>query len=184
MEHGDRNRLFCAARSSFAILVGATVAVGGYVVFESKATSYLSTDSAACANCHVMLSAYNTWERSSHRTAAQCVDCHIPHENVVRKYAAKARDGARHAWVFTTNTYPEVIRATGSAQSTVQHNCIRCHEGLLVASPAHNALFLEDGEAERLCWSCHRTVPHGKGNSISSYHGIASAVGKALDFQN
>ena len=162
--------------------MGLVFGVIAYLTIESKAPSYLSTDSKACANCHVMLSAYNTWEQSSHRENAQCVDCHIPHQNLVKKYVAKASDGARHAYVFSTNSYPEVIRTTASARTTIQDNCVRCHENLLLASPAHNSDLLSDGKNNRYCWQCHRTVPHGKGNSISTFQGINSATGKIIQF--
>ena len=70
----------------YGICAGLVFGLAAYLTIESKAPSYLSTDSKACANCHVMLSAYNTWEQSSHRENAKCVDCHIPHNNVVNKY--------------------------------------------------------------------------------------------------
>jgi len=153
-----------------------------YLTIESKATSYLSRDSRACLNCHVMLSAYNTWEQSSHRENAQCIDCHLPHENIVRTYAAKSLDGARHSYVFTANTYPGVIKATPTASSTIQGNCIRCHENLLLATPSHNADILSEGKNSRFCWECHRTTPHGMGNSISTFQGINSANGKFIEY--
>jgi len=162
--------------------VGLFLGTFTYIVYESKAPSYLSVESKTCANCHVMLSAYNTWSLSSHRENANCVDCHIPHENIVRKYAAKAADGGRHAAIFTTGTYPEVIRATDSARSTVQQNCVRCHEPMLLPNPMHNADLVSEAAPDRTCWECHRNVPHGLGNSISTYHGIAASKGLVRDF--
>ena len=136
----------------YGICAGLVFGLAAYLTIESKAPSYLSTDSKACANCHVMLSAYNTWEQSSHRENAKCVDCHIPHNNVVNKYVAKAMDGTRHAYVFSTNTYPDVIRTTETARATIQLNCVRCHEKLLVANPGHNADLLSEGKNSRYCW--------------------------------
>lgn len=165
-----------------ALAMGVITGLFCYLVVESKAPSYLSTNSKSCANCHVMLSSYNTWSKSSHRRSAECVDCHIPHENLIRKYAAKAMDGGRHAYVFTTGTYPEVIRTTETAKSTIQRNCIRCHEDLLVGGPAHNSKLLANHSINRPCWSCHREVPHGRSNSISAFIGVATGDEKAASF--
>lgn len=166
------------------LLLGITFGVFIFLTYESNAPSYLSRDSKSCANCHVMLSAYNTWEKSSHRPWTECVDCHIPHENFIRKYTAKASDGMRHAFAFTFNTYDQVIRAGKTAQHTVQSNCIRCHEKILLPIPSHNADLLTENTGARLCWECHREVPHGKGNSISTYKGIHATEGKVADFIN
>ena len=46
-----------------------------------RARSYLSTDPAACANCHIMGEHFAAWQRSSHRAAAGCDDCHMPHDS-------------------------------------------------------------------------------------------------------
>ena len=102
----------------YATCIGIILGMVSFLTIESKAPSYLSSDSRACANCHVMLTAYNTWELSAHREHASCNDCHIPQENIVRKYAAKAQDGFRHTYVFTMNSYPEVIRATPNARKS------------------------------------------------------------------
>lgn len=162
--------------------IGTCIGLAIVLMVESKAVSYLSTDSKACANCHVMLSSYNTWAKSSHARVAQCADCHIPQENFFRSYAAKAMDGGRHAYIFTTNTYPEVIRATDNAKNVIQANCIRCHEPLLQAKPSANANILHHDQIDRPCWSCHREVPHGTANTISSFTGTGKGHGKVAPF--
>ena len=164
------------------ICMGIIAGLVVYLTIESKAPSYLSDDSKACANCHVMLSSYNTWEQSSHRENAQCIDCHIPHENIVRQYVAKGMDGLRHAYVFSANSYPEVIRATDTARSTIQANCIRCHDNLLNTTPAHNADLLSYGKNGRVCWECHRHVPHSTGNSISTFQGVRTQSGRISSY--
>jgi len=44
-----------------------------YLVYASKAFSYLSADPKACINCHVMNTQYATWQHSSHAERATCV---------------------------------------------------------------------------------------------------------------
>jgi cytochrome c nitrite reductase small subunit len=51
----------------------------------------------------------------------------------------------------------------------VQNNCIRCHENVISDFRMNQA---DAGftmlRKERRCWNCHREVPHGRVNSLSS----------------
>ena len=38
----------------------------------AEGLSYFSTNPAACANCHIMQSQYDSWQKSSHHGAASC----------------------------------------------------------------------------------------------------------------
>ena len=51
-----------------AILIGLSLASFQY----AKGHSYLSTDSAACANRHIMWPQYEAWLKSSHKAVAGC----------------------------------------------------------------------------------------------------------------
>lgn len=149
----------------FAFLVGIFV----YGLYVSNAVSYLSDDPKTCVNCHVMRSEFASWQHSSHREVAVCNDCHVPHNNVFNKYFFKAKDGLRHASMFTLRLEPQVIKMHEAGQAVVQANCQGCHQhvnrdvGLLDVS-------LEDkqhGEG-KLCWDCHREVPHGRVKGLNS----------------
>ena len=156
------------------ILLGAICGLGFYAMVESKAISYLSDDPKTCANCHVMTPQYATWKNSSHREWANCNDCHVPQDNVFKKYLFKAKDGLYHATVFTTRGEPEVIRMKEAGFEVVQSNCIRCHENQ-VTDAALTASVEDHKElrTDRKCWTCHQEVPHGKIHSLSSvkYYG-------------
>jgi cytochrome c nitrite reductase small subunit len=139
------------------------------LIYISKAHSYLSDNSEACMNCHIMAPQYATWSHSSHREAANCNDCHVPHNNALNKYYFKAKDGLRHATIFTLRKEPQVIFIKDEGRGVVQKNCIRCHSELLTDSKLlvktntyHNF------RKERECWECHRETPHGRVNSLSS----------------
>jgi cytochrome c nitrite reductase small subunit len=130
----------------------------------SRATSYLTNDPAACVNCHIMAPQYASWQHSSHGRFTTCNDCHVP-QDTVRKYAFKAYDGSRHAFMFTFKLEPQVIRIHGPGARVVQENCVRCHSNLLAAvGPSGNPVH-GDG---RSCVDCHRDVPHGRVNSLAS----------------
>lgn len=156
-------------RFAVIVLVGIMVGLGIHILNISNAVSYLSDDPKTCVNCHVMYPEYATWERGSHGRVANCNDCHVPQDNVVRKYLFKAQDGLRHASMFTLRMEPQVIRIKDAGKKVVQENCIRCHANYLhpVSLRSIGAESIYEN-SERVCWDCHRETPHGKVHSLSS----------------
>lgn len=151
------------------IMMGVIIGTGLFLFHASRAHSYFSDQPETCINCHVMYPYYASWKHSSHKEVATCSDCHVPHDNLARKYLFKASDGLRHASIFTARLEPEVIRIKQAGMSTVQENCIRCHLDLvemstLIEVTAQN---YQHGKGKR-CWDCHREVPHGTVRSLSS----------------
>lgn len=148
------------------------VAVGtfAYVVKASNMVSYLSSDPKVCINCHTMHSQYATWQHSSHRERATCVQCHLPQDNLPGKLFAKSRDGFKHSLAMTLRSYGYNIRASADASERIQANCIHCHQEMVSQITANNALYQSDGGggSERRCWSCHRDVPHGSTRSLTA----------------
>ena len=140
-----------------------------FTAHVSRAPSYLSDKPETCINCHIMVPQYKTWEHSSHREWANCNDCHVPHNNIANKYYFKAKDGMRHATIFTLHKEPQVIFIHEPGQKVVHNNCIRCHENTLTdyKVDSYNPSLIEH-RTERKCWDCHREVPHGRVNSLSS----------------
>jgi len=146
------------------LVLGVLVGLVAMTLHISRATSYLTEDPSACVNCHIMAPQYASWEKGSHGRVATCNDCHVP-QDLMRKYAYKAYDGTRHAFMFTFRMEPQVIRMHSTGERVVQENCVRCHgemmeTSLAVAGSAHTQ--------ERRCWDCHRGVPHGRVNSLAS----------------
>ena len=130
----------------------------------------MSDDPKTCINCHVMNTEYVSWTKSSHRENATCNDCHVPQNNFINKYYFKAKDGLRHATMFTLRQEPQVIVIKEEGSKVVQKNCIRCHNDLItdnkiIAKTKEFDHFRTDG---RKCWECHREVPHGRVKSLSS----------------
>ncbi len=150
--------------SMFSIL--GMVGMFAYVVQASKMMSYFSEDPKVCINCHSMNTQYATWQHSSHRERATCVDCHLPRESLVDKLLAKSRDGFNHSYAMTFRTYLDNnIRASKNAQQRIQANCISCHQEMVSEITARLELYRTGGATntlERKCWECHRNVPHGR----------------------
>jgi len=144
--------------------VVAVIGMFGYLVAESKMLSYLSSDPKVCINCHTMNTHYATWQHSSHREWAACVDCHLPRESLVGKMVAKARDGFNHSVAMTLGNYGSNLRVTEDAAQRIQANCISCHQEA-VSQMQVNAELYQQTESDvamgRTCWDCHRGLPHG-----------------------
>jgi cytochrome c nitrite reductase small subunit len=152
-----------------AIVLGAIVGLGIYTFKISNAVSYLSDRPETCINCHVMNPQYASWFHSAHREYATCNDCHVPHTNPVASYAFKAMDGARHATIFTLRNEPQVIQIKDAGAAVVQENCKRCHGR--VNENVHTmtvSLKMAQNDQGKLCWDCHREVPHGRVSSLST----------------
>jgi cytochrome c nitrite reductase small subunit len=137
-----------------AVSIGLLAGVGIATVDYAEGTSYLSADPAACANCHIMQSQYDSWQKASHHTVAGCVDCHLP-ADFAGKYLAKAVNGWNHSKAFTLQDFPEPILITPRNAEILHDNCLRCHADLVHAQAS---TFAE--EAPR-CVRCHATVGHG-----------------------
>ena len=160
-----------ALRFGALVAVAVAVAMGVHLVKESKATSYLSSDATACINCHVMESYYATWQHSSHAQRATCVECHLPVENYIDKYASKTRDGVNHSVAFTMNSYGKRMLITEDGARRVQENCVRCHSRFsktIIKNVDRYHAFDSDALGGRKCWDCHRYVPHGRVRSINA----------------
>lgn len=150
-------------------LVGTLLGLMFFVFYISKAYSYLSDNPKTCVNCHIMAPEYATWFHSSHGRATTCNDCHVPHDNVVRKYYFKAMDGMRHASMFALKMEPQVIKIKEPGEMVVQENCIRCHGNLnSVVGTAKVTAEMAHKDEGKLCWECHRDVPHSTVRGLNS----------------
>lgn len=159
------------------IISGLVVGCGLLSMYLLRAHTYLGDDPSACINCHIMSPYYATWMHSSHSRNATCNDCHVPHENAVKKWAFKGLDGMKHVAAFVTFSEPQVIHAQTASSQVIMNNCIRCHEQLnteFVKTGRIDFMMTQVGDG-KACWDCHRDVPHGGSNSLSSTphaHGI------------
>ncbi|QCK16228.1 cytochrome c nitrite reductase small subunit [Mangrovivirga cuniculi] len=156
-------------RTIATVSIASLLGLGAFIAYEAHVTSYLSDDPQACVNCHVMTPVYNSWMHSSHREWATCNDCHVPHDNVFNQYYFKAKDGLYHASIFTLRAEPDVIFMREESEKVVQNNCIRCHVQQITQAKYED--WIESHKSDRLdrtCWSCHRTVPHGRLHGLTT----------------
>ena len=140
-----------------AVLVGVLLGLGAYTFLYAHGLSYMSTDPAACANCHIMQSQYESWQKSSHHAVAKCVDCHLPHD-FIGKYWAKAQNGWHHSKGFTLQDFHEPIMIKSKNALILQRNCLACHEDI-----AHGLVEGVNGQPDEVqCVHCHVDVGHGE----------------------
>jgi cytochrome c nitrite reductase small subunit len=139
-----------------AIAILAAVFALGVFAFVSEAFSYMGSAPETCANCHVMDEAYENWYHGPHEKWTECVDCHLPHDNVVSYYIEKGRSGMHDVYVFSTGQTPALIRASAGTKDIIQDNCVRCHEDTV------EAVVMGPQANDRYCWECHRSVAHGE----------------------
>ncbi len=139
--------------------IGFVLGAGIFVFWYANGFSYLSNDSVACNNCHVMNEVYKDWSIGSHKNVATCNDCHIP-DDFTQKWLTKASSGVGHAYAFTFKDLPTVLSATETSKVNVQNNCIRCH--LSIASNVVNPTtkVVHNYDKSLSCVSCHKNVGH------------------------
>lgn len=137
-----------------AVPIGLAVGVGAFTFVYAKGASYLTNDSRACANCHVMNEQYDGWTKSSHRAVASCNDCHTP-PGLIPKYATKASNGFWHSFAFTTGRFHEPIRIKPRNHDVTERACRKCHAEIVDAIDRFHA-----PGRELSCIACHRSVGH------------------------
>ena len=160
-------------RQKIGLLVigGVLVGLGGLFMYLLRAHTYfIGDDPAACVNCHIMTPYYATWSHSSHGRDATCNYCHVPHQNIAMKYGFKAMDGLKHTMYFVAHSERQAIMAEDMSAEVIMDNCIRCHTQLnqeFVKTGRIDFMMAKRGEG-KACWDCHRNVPHGGMNSLTS----------------
>jgi cytochrome c nitrite reductase small subunit len=158
------------------VVVGLAIGLGMYTFVYAKGYSYLINDPNACGNCHVMQDYYSAWIKSSHRSVAQCNDCHTPH-NLVGKYAIKATNGFFHSLAFTSGHFPDNIQIKGYNERVTEGACRTCHAEITSAiTGIHN-------QKDISCIRCHFNVGHSAASFVMSAD-VREPVGTGTETAN
>jgi len=143
------------------VLLGAAFGLAVYTFVYARGHSYLSNDPRSCTNCHVMQEYYAAWLKSSHRSVANCNDCHTPHR-LIGNYATKATNGFFHSLAFATGNFPDVIHIKSRNRNITEGACRGCHREITSAIVALHAA----GEVS--CVRCHFNVGHSAASYVIS----------------
>ena len=147
---------FSSPATLLCCLLGTLLGAGGFTFREAEGLSYLGNASETCANCHIMRDHYAGWQKASHHAVATCNDCHVPHA-FIPKYLVKGENGFSHSKAFTLQNFPEPIQIRPQSARIVQHNCVRCHGGLVSEMLAKS----RGADKTFTCARCHDRVGHG-----------------------
>ncbi len=128
-------------------LIGA--AAGAFLMLGPPKLLAKSDLPGFCASCHVMEAEYEAWFHAGAHRGINCVDCHLPYQNVTAHYLWKSIDGMKDVIVFYSGRVPEKINISNHGQEVLQANCVRCHETTV-----------EKIDTGRQCWECHRGLVH------------------------
>lgn len=137
----------------FSLLLGLCIGIGSYTFYDARGFSYLTDKPEVCANCHIMRTEYDGWQKSSHHAVAVCNDCHLPHE-LLAKYLEKTEDGITDSIAFTLMNFHEPISPKPRTCRILEQNCRRCHGEMTAAMTGSSS-----GESVK-CVRCHKDVGH------------------------
>ena len=166
-----KDRFSYRQKVGLLVVAGVVCGLGGLFMYLLRAHTYFIGDNpSACVNCHIMTPYYATWSHSSHGRDATCNDCHVPHQNLALKYGFKAMDGLKHTVYFVTHAERQAPMAETLTGQVVMDNCIRCHTQLNqeFVQTGRMGYMQQQAQGGKVCWDCHRNVPHGGMNSLMS----------------
>ena len=92
----------------------------------------------------------------------------MPHQNLAVYYGFKAVDGLKHTAYFVGHMEHQAIKAETLTGQVVMDNCIRCHTQLNTefVKTGRMGYMTQQAQGGKVCWDCHRNVPHGGMNSL------------------
>jgi cytochrome c nitrite reductase small subunit len=137
------------------VALGIPLGLGAFTFKYGGGVSYFSNDPTACANCHIMQSHFDSWQKSSHHAVANCNDCHLPHDSFVGKWITKADNGLFHSWAFTTGDFHEPIQIKPRNRRVTQGACLHCHREFV-----HSMLPTDEENGMLDCIHCHYSAGH------------------------
>ena len=98
-----------------------------------------------------------SFAKSTH-SKQDCVECHLPHDNMAIYMIEKGRTGMVDTYHAVLRDYPARIDLSAGGEKTVNGNCLRCHEQTM--SGVHMAVGV-DKDTGADCLKCHSRIAHG-----------------------
>jgi cytochrome c nitrite reductase small subunit len=151
-------RTAMAGKRKWIVLLAGVGAMLFLFIMLGPPQVFARTESPAfCGGCHTMQSEFEAWFHTGAHRRKDCVDCHLPNDNVALHYVWKSIDGMKDTVLQYTGAYPEQIKLSSHGAEVVQTNCIRCHSSTV-----------EFIDPTRKCWECHRRVMHKRSGAIET----------------
>lgn len=169
-------------RKTLKILIPVAVIAPLVVIVSWGATEFMVEQTGSkefCTSCHSMVPMGAAFEADVHGGAnnvgfkAQCIDCHVPHDNPFAYLWGKATSGSHDVWAEMTYDLEAIdwkAKRKHPERFVYDSGCLRCHGNLeratmadVKAFVAHKPYFL--GKTIQTCANCH-TVGH---RNLSKY---------------
>jgi cytochrome c nitrite reductase small subunit len=145
-------------RTRYLVVLGtAAAAIMVFVLFGPPQVLARSETPTFCAGCHTMESQYEAWFHTGAHRRKNCVDCHLPNDNLALHYVWKSIDGVKDVVFQYSGLSSEHQKLSAHGNTVVQGNCVRCHG---------SAVELID--TDRKCWDCHRRLMHRRSGAIET----------------
>ncbi len=148
------------------------VMIGGWTLTEGAIGA--TSDREFCTTCHTMEPFALAYDqdvhggRNSNGIAANCADCHLPHDSPGHYLIAKVQTGMHDGFAQLMSVFREpdwIGNLDNRAEYVYDSGCLTCHAKLQSATGdnptmtlAHQAYF--EGDANLLCVTCHAHVGH------------------------
>ncbi|MDR2550930.1 MAG: NapC/NirT family cytochrome c [Desulfobulbus sp.] len=146
-------------------LVGIGLALGGAEMIER------TSGVEFCSSCHSMRPMARAYEEDIHGgrnrfgVKARCVDCHLPHDNVLDYVVAKAYSGTKDVLgeLFWVKTFDWVGNLQHRERFTYSSGCRQCHDLNAIRYQIPKAFLAHRDYKMGIvasCVHCHRHVGH------------------------
>jgi cytochrome c-type protein NapC len=172
--HGDLSLMNRAGLAKWAAVAAglAVVATGGWATIDALIHSTSGPD--FCGQCHTMGPMVEAYSRDVHGGrneagfAADCTDCHLPHDGSFRYLIAKAETGLHDVWAELTYDLDQIDWVAKRAMRehfVYDSGCLRCHSRLEQATSSNSKAFVAHkpyflGTSQKKCVFCHGEVGH------------------------
>lgn len=149
-------------------------AIGMLVSLGIAQMIHMTGDDKFCVSCHVMEPMRDAYLNDIHGgknrvgVKADCVACHLPHNNVLNYVFRKAYNGATEAAAMVFSDpykYDWETRRKNRKHFVYDSGCISCHKELKTATNSNLKSFLPhrdyfNGASKKTCAECHEHVGH------------------------
>lgn len=139
-----------------------------------------TSDAEYCSGCHTMQPFANSNADSTHGgdndsgIKAECVDCHLPHNNSWNYLISKVRRGSYDIWyqaVHDTSNIDWKAKDDFREEFLFDSGCLTCHDNLEAATAGllpHDNYFSNVTDSK--CVTCHRGIGHSNVNKYVLEH--------------
>ncbi len=160
---------------AFGLILAAGCFLGGLGALITAVAVERTSGVEFCSSCHSMTPMVEAYRadvhggNNGHGLRADCVACHLPHDNVAHYMYRKTVTGIRDVVVETFGR-PDRIdwekRRARRGKYTYDSGCMKCHRDVRTATMpnpkafiAHKDYFMGTSDKDT-CVSCHENVGH------------------------